>query len=158
MELPARGIRINECHEPRRGALTRRKPADLLDFLQEPFRFSERKELRMSFHAKKYVGGLAVVLFALPVWATSSRTDSVPFDTAHGVVIGQTQLQPGDYTLKAKETENQLDILKGDKVIATVPCTWVKLPRKAADTEVMADQNHVVEVEFRGRTEAVKIG
>ena len=112
----------------------------------------------MSFHAKPCVGGLAIVLLALPALAGSSRTDSMSFDTSQGVAIGQTQLPPGNYTLRATESEKQLEILKGNKVIATVPCTWFKLPQKAADSEVLQDGNRrVVQVEFQGRTEAVKV-
>jgi len=112
----------------------------------------------MSFHAKRYVGGLAVVLLALPVWSGGSRTDSIPFDPSQNTTIGQTQLPPGHYTLRATESGNQLEVLKDNKVIATVPSTWVKLPQKAADSEVLQDgNNRVVQIEFQGRAEAVKV-
>jgi hypothetical protein len=112
----------------------------------------------MSFHAKQCVGGLAIVLLALAVSAGSSRTDSISFGTSQDVSIGQTQLPPGNYTLRATESQNQLEILKDKKIIATVPCTWFKLPQKAADSEVVQDSNRrVVRVEFQGRTEAVKV-
>lgn len=112
----------------------------------------------MSFHAKPCVGGLAIVLLALPAGAGSSRTDSISFGTSQDVVIGQTKLPPGNYTLRATESENRLEILKDNRVIATVPCTWLKLSQKAADSEVLQDGNkRVVQVEFQGRTEAVEV-
>jgi hypothetical protein len=113
----------------------------------------------MNFHAKKCIGVLAVAALALPLWAgSSSHTDSTPFDAVQTAKIGQTQLQPGHYTLKAKESGNQLEILQEGKLIATVPCSWVELPQKAKNSEVLSSKNQVTQVEFRGRTEAVKIG
>lgn len=112
----------------------------------------------MSFHGKPYVGSLAVVLLALPVWAGGSHTDSIPFDPSENATIGQTQLPTGHYTLRAAESGNQLDVLKDNKVIATVPATWVKLPQKATESEVVQDSNNrVVQIEFQGRSEAVKV-
>jgi len=113
----------------------------------------------MSFTAKAYIGALAIAALTLPVWARSSEhTDSTTFDTFQSQKIGQTELQPGHYTLKATESQNQLEILQNNKVIATVPCTWVQLSNKAKNSEITSDKDHVTGVEFQGRIEAVKIG
>lgn len=114
----------------------------------------------MCVRPKHYLGVLAVLTMAMPVWAgkKSSHTDSAPFDTLQAVTIGTTQLQPGHYTFEAKESGNQLEIRKDDNVIATVPCHWIQLSKKAQDSEVLSDRNRVIQVEFEGRTEAVKVG
>jgi hypothetical protein len=113
----------------------------------------------MSFHVKKYAGALAVVALALPVWAgSSSHTDSTTFDTMQTATIGQTQLQPGHYTLKAKESSDRLEVLQNGKLIATVPCSWIELAQKPRDSQVLSNQDRVTQVEFQGRMEAVKVG
>lgn len=113
----------------------------------------------MNFTAKAYLGAWAVLALTLPVLAKSSQhTDSTTFDTSESQKIGQTELQPGRYTLKATESQNQLEIIQNNKVIATVPCTWVQLSNKAKNSEILSTKDRVTEVEFQGRTEAVKIG
>jgi hypothetical protein len=64
-------------------------------------------------------------------------------------MFGTTQLQPGDYVIRGKESQPQLEILQHDKVVATVPCQWIRLDQKA---------HQVTEVQFAGRNEAAKIG
>jgi hypothetical protein len=114
----------------------------------------------MKSHARYYLGVLSVLILAIPVWAgkNSSHKDSMDYDVTQVTMVGNTQLQPGHYTINAREFENQFDILRDGKVIATVPCQWVRLPKKADESEVSTNSNRVNEVEFQGRTEAVKVG
>lgn len=114
----------------------------------------------MKSHARQYLGVLSVLIFTMPVWAakSSSHKDSTDYDVIQVTMVGNTQLQPGHYTIEVRESENQFDILRDGKVIATVPCRWVKLPKKAGQSEVSTDNNRVNEVEFQGRLEAVKVG
>jgi hypothetical protein len=113
----------------------------------------------MRIHANKFLGGLAVLAMALPLWAgTSSHNDSTAFDVTQTATVGQTQLAPGHYTLQANEASNELNIRQNGKMVASVRCHWVQLPQKAHDSEVLANNNHVTEVDFRGRTEALKVG
>ena len=114
----------------------------------------------MRVHLKQYLGVLAVLAMAMPVWAgrSSSRTDSTPYDTMQTVTIGKTQLKAGHYTLKAKEAQHQLRVLQDGKLLATVPCHWVKLAKKADNSEIISNKNKVTRVEFEGRPEAVKVG
>jgi hypothetical protein len=103
-------------------------------------------------------GALAVLILVAPSLA-SSRKDSTGFNPAQPTTIGNTQLQPGQYTLEATEGQNQLKVLRDGKVIATVPCHWVQLPAKPDSSEVLSDSNNqVTEIRFQGRPEAVRIG
>jgi hypothetical protein len=111
----------------------------------------------MRFYLKKCLAVAAVLLFAAVVWA-STRTDSTRYDVTQAMKIGQTQLQPGRYMLKANESQDQLRVLHDGKLIATVPCHWVKLNHKANYSEVRSNKHRVTQVEFSGRQEAARIG
>jgi uncharacterized protein with FMN-binding domain len=111
----------------------------------------------MRFYVKKYFAVVAVLLFAAVVWA-STHTDTTKYDVTKTMEIGQTQLKPGNYTLKANESQDQLRVLHQGRLVATVPCHWVKLNRKANNTEVFSNKDRVTRIEFHGRQEAVKVG
>jgi len=111
----------------------------------------------MRSYAKKCFSVVAVLLFAAVVWA-STRTDTTRYDLTQTMKIGNTQLQPGHYTLKANESQDQLRVLHDGKLIATVPCHWVKLNRKPSNTEVFSNKRRVTRVEFQGRPEAARVG
>jgi hypothetical protein len=97
---------------------------------------------------------MALAALAFPVWA---RTASVPIHSDGTTTIGQTQLKAGDYELKVKENATQMEITRDGKLIAEAPVTWIQLPKSPQNTEVIVDQNRVVEVDFGGKTQAVKI-
>jgi hypothetical protein len=109
---------------------------------------------------KGYVLGAAIVLMVLPVWAKpkSERTDTADWSPMQPVTVGQTEIQPGDYTLKAQESGTMLEVVRDGKVVAEVPCHWVELPKKASNTEVDTYGNTMTKVEFAGRIEALQIG
>lgn len=111
----------------------------------------------MGLRLKQLFSVLAIFAFAMVVWA-STRTYSTRYDVTQKTEIGQTQLKPGRYMLKAKESKDQLRVLRHGKLIATVPCHWVKLAKKAHYSEIMSNKDQVTRVEFRGRREAVKVG
>jgi hypothetical protein len=67
------------------------------------------------------------------------------------------QVQPGQYELRAEEGKSELQVLQKNKVIATVPIQWTKLPAKARSSEIITDGSKVTEVEFGGRAEAAQI-
>ena len=114
----------------------------------------------MKSYARYYLGVLSVLILTIPAWAgrNTSHKDSAAYDVSQVTTIGNTQLQPGHYTIEARESEGQFEIVQDGKVIATVPCQWVRLPKKAEQTEISSDGNRVNEVEFEGRMEAVKVG
>jgi len=73
------------------------------------------------------------------------------------MTIGSMQVQPGQYELKAEEGKSELQVLQKNKVIATVPIQWTKLPTKARNSEIITDGSKVTEVEFDGSAEAAQI-
>ncbi len=111
----------------------------------------------MRMHLKQLFSVLAIFVFAMVVWA-SNRTDSTRYDVTQATEIGQIQLKPGRYTLKAKESKDRLRVLRHGKLVATVPCHWVKLSKKANYSEIMSTKDRVTRVEFQGRREAVRVG
>jgi len=111
----------------------------------------------MRLHWKQLFSVLAIFVFSMVVWA-STRTDSTRYDVTQRTEIGQTQLKPGRYMLKAKVSKDQLRVLHDGRLIATVPCHWVKLAKKAHYSEIMSNKDQVTRVEFRGQREAVNVG
>ena len=73
------------------------------------------------------------------------------------MTIGSMQVQPGQYELKAEEGKSELQVIAKNKVIATVPIQWTKLPTKARASEIVTDGSKVTEVEFSGSAEAAQI-
>ena len=113
------------------------------------------------FLKPKFFGAVvATLILTAPAWAgsTSSHKDSTAFDVAQATTIGSTHLQPGHYTFEANEDQSRLNVIKDGKVIATVPCHWVQLKKKANNSEVLSNGNQVNEVRFGGRTQAVQVG
>jgi hypothetical protein len=98
----------------------------------------------------------AVAALTIPSWASGHR-DSTPWTVTQTATIGSTSVEPGDYQIHAQEQGNQLEVVKGTQVVATVPCHWVHLNQKASQSEILMTSNNVQEIEFSGRTEAVKI-
>ena len=109
---------------------------------------------------KGFVLTAAMVALALPVWARpkSDRTDSANWSPLETVTVGQTQVQPGDYTIKAQESGKTFQVMHDGKVVAEASCHWVELPKKASNTQVDTTGNKMTQVEFAGRTEALQIG
>jgi hypothetical protein len=110
----------------------------------------------MRLSAKHYLSGLAVLALALPVWA---RTYSTELTLSNPATISGKQLAPGDYQLKIKDGQNQLLVEDGDgDTVAKVPCHWIQLPSKSDETAVVMNQRRIIQVDFDGKTAAVKIG
>src|SRR5208337_377837 len=99
----------------------------------------------MEIRTKAYLVTVAVLILSLPMWA---GTDSAHLVVDRPVTIGTQQLEPGSYNLKAKDGEKQINIVRADngKTVASVPCEWVQLDRKARETEVLFNADRVVEI------------
>ena len=109
----------------------------------------------MPSNAKKSFVVLALSIAAIPAWAAHSYSTDWSPETP--ITIGSTQIKPGQYELKAEEGKSELQVLQKNKVIATVPIQWTKLPTKARASEIVTDGSKVTEVEFGGSAEAAQI-
>jgi hypothetical protein len=108
----------------------------------------------MSIRGKHVVTFAAVALMSLPVWA---RPETTPFIVDTPTQIGQTSLQPGQYEIKADPNADHITVYHNGKEVATAPCQWITLGKKAAQTEVLTSQNRVTEIDFGGKTAAVQL-
>jgi hypothetical protein len=106
---------------------------------------------------KQFMGGLAILIMALSVWARPDKTYTADWAASQATMIGNTQINPGTYKVEVRQNQNVLDIMRDGKVIAQTPCHWIQLPQKAGDTEVDTNHNQIVQVEFRGKTEAIRV-
>jgi hypothetical protein len=110
----------------------------------------------MRLHAKQFLGSLALLALSVPVWA--AHTDSVAFYSDGSTTIAGTQLKQGDYELKVKDNAKELQVVTEDgKVVAHVSVEWVQLPNKSETTSVVVNDEKIVEVDFGGKTQAIKI-
>jgi hypothetical protein len=102
---------------------------------------------------------LAVLLLVSPVFAAKNApgTNSTTFSVRAVTTVGQTQLNPGEYTLQAVDGQNELDILQRGKLVGKVACHWIQLSAKPQASEVLSDQGKVTQVNFKGDVQAVQI-
>jgi hypothetical protein len=107
----------------------------------------------MRLRPKHYLPGLAVILLAAPLWA---HTESVEMQINHPVTIAGKQLNPGDYNFKVKDAAKQVDVMRDGNVVAQVACNWVQLSKKAPYSDVQFTKDQITEIDFGGKTEAVK--
>jgi hypothetical protein len=116
---------------------------------------NHRRHRPLRFNSKKSLIALAISVAAFPLWAAHNY--STDWNPTQPVMIGTTQIQPGQYELKAEEGKSELQVLRKNKVIATVPVHWTTLKSKPQSSEILTDGTKVTEVEFGGRTEAIEI-
>lgn len=105
----------------------------------------------MKLYWQQALGGLALLVMALPVWA---KTDSIQYVTTQPTTIEGHKLAPGTYTFNASDTTNKVAVEKNGSTVATLPCKWIQLPQKAAKSEVLSNNSKVTELKFAGKTEA----
>lgn len=98
---------------------------------------------------------LAVAFLAWPVFAGGAN--SANYTSTNPITVGTTQLKPGTYTFQAIDGGNEVEILQKGKVVGKAACHWIKLPAKAAESEVDTESGKVTEVSFRGNEQAVQI-
>jgi len=97
---------------------------------------------------------ITLLTLAVPVWARTHSTTAYSDGTT---TIAGTQLKAGDYELKVEDNGTELRVTQDGKLVAHVPVQWIQLPNKAKNTEVMIDNNQIIEVQFGGETQAVQI-
>lgn len=112
----------------------------------------------MHFSSKHCLIALFVIAFlALPVWA---HTDSAELTVLNPTMIAGQQLKPGTYKLQVQPNNTQMKVVdtQSSKTVAEVPVHWIMVKKAPANTEVIMTSNHVSEVEFGGKTQAIQIG
>jgi len=111
----------------------------------------------MHIRPKHCFTAFALLALALPVWA---RTDTAHLTVTQPTTIGTTQLKSGDYKIEVSPNATQLKVVDTDtgKTVAEVPCHWIQLQKKPNTTEVVTNNNQVTEIDFGGKTQAVKVG
>jgi hypothetical protein len=79
---------------------------------------------KMRIRATRSLAALAALLLVSPVFAAknASGTNSTTFSVRAVTTVGQTQLNPGEYTLQAVDGQNELDILQRGKLIGKAAC------------------------------------
>ena len=75
----------------------------------------------------------AVAFLSLSVWA---RPESTPFMVDTPTQIGGTSLQPGQYEIKVEPNGDHVTVYRNGKEVATAPCQWITLDKKAPQTMV----------------------
>lgn len=111
----------------------------------------------MRIRAKNCLTALSLVaLMALPVWA---HTDSAELTVVNPTTIAGNQLKPGTYKLEVQPNQMQMKVVntETDRTVAKVPVHWVEV-KKPDNTQVILSKNQVQEVEFGGKTQAVRVG
>ncbi len=99
----------------------------------------------------------AIAVLALAVTSWAAHRDTTPWSVTNTATIGSNTIRPGEYQIRTEEGSNQLEVLKDGNVVATVPCRWIHLDQKSEYSEILMNSNNVEEIQFAGKTEAVKI-
>jgi hypothetical protein len=110
----------------------------------------------MHIRPKHCLTAVALLGLAIPVWA---HADSADLTVIQPTTIGTTQLKPGDYKVEVDPNATQLKVIDQDngRTVAEAPCQWIQLQNKPRQTEVLTNNNQVIEIDFGGKTEAVKV-
>lgn len=111
----------------------------------------------MHIRAKQGLMAVATLMLAFPVWA---RTNKAQLTVTQSTTIAGKELKPGNYNLEVKENDTQLKVIDADngKVVAQVPVQWITLKDKANTSAVIVNENQVTEVDFGGKTQAIRVG
>lgn len=98
----------------------------------------------------------------MPAWAAKAEVGQVP-DVGHvtfnqTMMLGSTIVGPGTYDVRAETGPVNVEIVRraDQKVVATMPAEWIKLSSKAPNTEILSNGFHVRQIEFQGRTQAIR--
>jgi hypothetical protein len=113
--------------------------------------------------SKSLILGLAVLL-ASSAFA-SNKANKGSLQLSDPASIGGTQLKAGNYDVKwdGDGANVQVNVLKGSKVVATVPAHMIDLADKPANDSAVLKKNadgteSVAELHFSGKKQALAIG
>ncbi len=108
----------------------------------------------MKIRVAPFVAFLSVLFLSCPVWAHS---ESTPLDLSQPATIGSTTLKPGQYRLIANLSTDQVRVERKGKVIGTFTGTPVTLQTKSEQTAIVFNGRQISEIQFTGKTEALKL-
>jgi hypothetical protein len=109
----------------------------------------------MRVYTKVCVSLLAAIAFAIPAWASHKMSTRLTLDNP--AKIGNTTLKPGSYRLVVNSGQNDVRVMHHGRLLATVPGQWVNLKNKSPYTDVVINKNQVKEIDFSGKTQAVRV-
>ena len=112
----------------------------------------------MRIRAKHCLTALSLIAFmALPVWA---HTDSAQLTVLNHATIAGKQLKPGTYKLEVDPDQTQMKVVNTQtyRTVAEVPVHWVQVKKAPNNTQVILNGHQVQEIEFSGKTQAVRVG
>jgi hypothetical protein len=97
-----------------------------------------------------------LAVMTLPVWAKSNPKDSLSttITISSTASLNSVTLAPGEYKVVAEGKQAKFE--RDGKLVAEAPCTWVTLSSKPPYSEVMTDHNRITEIDFSGKTQAIK--
>jgi hypothetical protein len=105
-----------------------------------------------------FIAIAVIAILTIPSWAADNSSGAVSariiLDSATAINNTNTTLEPGEYKVVAEP--NQAKFEKDGKVVAEVPCTLKTLSSKAAHTEFVIDQGHLLEIQASGKTEVIE--
>ena len=99
---------------------------------------------------------LAVVALSALLFARSMSM-SQPLNLTKPATIGSTTLEPGQYQLTANLTSDQVLVKHNGKLVATVTGKTVTLNNKSPYGAVVFDGSKIHEIDFSGKTQAIRI-
>ena len=104
------------------------------------------------------VAVIAAFTVAAPAWSRASATTTASMQIMEPMKVAGSSvtLEPGTYEFRVKVNDPNVEILKGDKVVADVQGQWVHLDSKAPLTEVLSDKNTIQEIDIKGDNEALR--
>lgn len=123
---------------------------------------------------RRYLLLAAIAVLGFATGAVASHRDSVIAKFHHPVSIAGKALSPGTYELGVSNDDPSVTVVRRYEVtsypelgqgpswesktetVATVHAGWVKLGHKARKTQVRLDAGHIWQIEFRGKSRALR--
>ena len=112
----------------------------------------------MKYFAKHLFASLMIVALATSVaWARDKvKSESITFAT--DVMVNGTRVKAGDYRLKFYEQTNELEILKGSKVVAKTSAHLEPRAEKSRETKIRFMNDELVGITISGDQHDIVVG
>src|SRR5262245_34882378 len=114
--------------------------------------------MEMKSLGKHFLIGIMVLALASIAAFGKDKVKRTTVTFTSSVTVNGTVLKPGDYNLKFNETTNELEILKGGKVVAKTTGRTEARTEKARETTFTLRGDQLVSVTFGGADENILLG